>query len=157
MCSSDLATAQKISAAADKLRQQLGQTAQKLAAEAQRQLNQVAPLRQAVEDLATKKPSALAEQLEKVEAAQSLVQQAQAKQNVAQGKQSLGKAQEKLAALDRALARQTEADQAAEDVAQGRADSPLDAAVRQQRAAEEISKAAADPIDRKSTRLNSSH
>ncbi len=140
------ATAQKISAAADKLRQQLGQTAQKLSAEAQRQLNQVAPLRQAVEDLAAKKPASLADQLEKVEAAQSLVQQAQAKQNVAQGKQALGKAQEKLAALDRALSRQTEADQAAEDVAQGRANSPLDAAVRQQRAAEEVAKAATDPM-----------
>lgn len=132
--------AEKMAGAAEQLRGEIAARASQLAQESQRQLAEVTPARQATEQAAAIPENSPAKRLERLAEAEEQVRRATIEQQRAAGRADVATAMELRHQIDQARQRQAEAQQAAED-ADMSGDSPLNAAARQQQAAEAASKA----------------
>lgn len=130
---------------AQSLRQEAKQAAEELAQVSGEQLQQIGKTQQAVENaLSRSNDAAIADPLKNIEAAMEKVQEAQIAQTRASGRPEAAAAMQLARDIGQARAQQQEANRAAENVAKGKAASPLDAALVQQAAAEQIAAAAKD-------------
>jgi hypothetical protein len=130
--------AETLEKAASSLRKEAKQTAQELAALAGEQLQQVSQVANAVNDALAQQNRAAAELLAELEAAREKVQDARIAQARAAGRPEAADAMQLARELAMAQELQAAADVAAQEVAAGKATSPLDAALMQQKAAEQM-------------------
>jgi hypothetical protein len=134
--------AKKLAAAAADLRKQVGQSAQQLAELSRQQLKELSPVRQAVDVALAKAPQGLTERIEQLEQAAAKVREALAEQLRAAGNPQAADAMKLAQRIATAQAMQSAADRAAAELAAGKAQTPLDAATRQQQVADEASQIA---------------
>ncbi len=133
---------QALQKATAKLRKHWEKLADKLDAESEKQLAEVQPVREAIEEVLRDRPKDAAEKLAALREAGKQIDEARMQQLKAQGKHEQAEAMQQAARVADALAKQNEADQAALDHAQGRTNTPLDAALAQERTADAIREAA---------------
>ena len=136
--------------AAAKLREGTVKAAEELANEASKQLGEVQPLRESTEQMVRERPKNLAEQLDQIRAMNKQVETALAEQQRAMGRKEAADAMSVAAQIAAAREKQAEADRAADEHAQGRSLTPLDAALAQERATEAIRSAAKNAAKPKS-------
>lgn len=135
--------ADSLEQSAKALREEAKSAAMELADLAGEQLQQVGEVQDAVENaLAESDGSPITDPLAQIEAAMEKVQEAQIAQTRAAGRPEAADAMQLAQEIGRATAKQRAADQAVEDVAKGKSTSPLEAALAQQQAAEQIAAAA---------------
>lgn len=130
------AAARELTAAAKAIREEIGQTADGLIAESDRQLEKVGAARDAVDGTLSKSEPTAAPRLEALSAARQKVAQAEATQQRAAGRPEAARAMELTEAISKAQAMQSAADAAREDLTTGQAVSPAEAAARQQAVAD---------------------
>jgi predicted DNA-binding protein YlxM (UPF0122 family) len=138
------AAAEKLAAAAKELREEAGQTAAELAQIAGEQLAQAEAARAAVDQVAAEATDSKAEAIAKLEQAQKKVSQAKTAQAKAEGKAEAAAAQSLVDKIAEAMEQQGEADAAAGDLAKGKSNSPLQAAIEQQEVAEQAGQIAVE-------------
>lgn len=139
------AAAQQLGRTAEQLRQQVAARAGQLDQEARKQLNAVNPVRSAVDAAAAEQAKSLAERMRQLAQADQKLGQAAVEQQRALGRQEAAAALELMDQVADAQRQQREAARAAADVAQGKAATPLDATLRQQRVADSLSKILESP------------
>jgi colicin import membrane protein len=128
--------AEAFTQAAAQLRQTASQAAGDLAALASQQLTQAESTRRKVEEVRDPAAAASAARLAALAAEQRKLDAAYIEQLQAAGRTQEAAARQLASRIEQALAAQDEADDAARDLARGRANSPLDAAAREQAVAD---------------------
>lgn len=128
--------AKQLSAAAQQLRDEVRQAALELATESQQQAEELATARDAVEDALNGPTVSLAEQMAQLQAAQKKTAEAARQQQQASGRPEAAQAMALTEQIAEAQAAQQIADNAAEDLANGAAATPLKASAQQQAVAE---------------------
>jgi hypothetical protein len=142
------ANAAKLTEAADAIREEIIATAEELAELSGEQLEQVAAAREAVENELNKPNESVAEKIAKIEAAEQRVREAQMAQQKAAGRPEAAEAmatEQKVAELAR---KQDAASDMADDVAEGKTGSPVDAAQAQRQVADAAAELAQQAADR---------
>lgn len=128
--------AKKLVAAAAEIRKEIGETATELADLSEEQLKGINEAQQAVDQVASELPESIAERLAQLKEAQEKVAEASAMQQKAAGRPEAAEAMTLAQKVAEAAERQADADQAAQDLAEGRANTPLDATAKQQEVAD---------------------
>lgn len=129
-------TAKQLADAAKALREEIGATAKALIAESDQQLAKIDATQDKADAAAQTAEGSLANQLAQVEAAQAKVAEARAEQERAAGRPEAARAMELAKAVRNAAREQDSADAARDDLTDGSAPSPLEAATAQQQAAD---------------------
>jgi hypothetical protein len=130
------AAAEKLTQAAARIRQDIGETATNLADLSEEQLQQINEAQTAVDEVQSELPESIAERLQELKNAQEKVADAAALQQKAAGRPEAAEAMTLAQKVAQAAERQVAADQAANDLAEGRANTPLDATAKQQEVAD---------------------
>jgi len=134
--------AEKLAQAAAQLRKQIDKTAEGLIAESTQQLEKVSPVREAVDQALAKAEAPISERIDRLAKAERNVREALATQERAAGKPASADAMQLENAVRDAQAAQAQADVAAQQLAEGKTSSPLEAITRAQAVAEQAGKLA---------------
>jgi hypothetical protein len=144
--------ASRLTEAAAELRKQIGQTASKLATVSKEQLGHVETARSAVEKSLAERPKSLAERIERLSEAEAKVDQAFSQQQRAAGRPGAAAAMELAEKIKQAMVSQQKANLAARTLAQGKANTPFDAATSQEQVAEQAGKLLEEAASRPAAR-----
>lgn len=134
--------AEKLAQAAAQLRKQIDTTAEGLIAESAEQLEKVSPVREAVDEVLSKAEAPVSDRIDRLAKAERNVREALATQERAAGRPAAADAMQLENALHDAQAEQAQADVAAQQLAEGKTSSPLEAITREQAVAEQAGKLA---------------
>jgi hypothetical protein len=134
------AAAGRLTQAAAELRKQIGDTAGKLAQVSKEQLEQVETARTAVEQSMAERPKSLADRLQRLADAEAKVSEASSRQQRAAGRPQAAAAMELAEKIKQATVAQQKANLAARMLAQGKANTPFDAATSQEEVAEKAAR-----------------
>ncbi len=139
---SSAGAAEKLAQAAAQLRKEIDKVAEGLIAESSQQLEKVAPVREAVDAALAKAEAPVSDRIDRLAKAERSVRDALAAQERAAGRPAAADALELANAIRDAQAAQAEADVAAQQLAEGKSSSPLEAISREQKVAEQSGKLA---------------
>lgn len=134
--------AEKLTAAAAEMRKEIGKAAAELAKEADAQSAEIAGAKDAVNKALDKAEQSAAERLEALGAAEKKVREAATEQQKAAGRPQAAEAMKLADKIGEVQDQQAAADDAAKDLADGKANSPLSAAAKQQEVAEQAKQVA---------------
>jgi len=139
--------AQKLANGASELRKEIAKAAKELAKMADEQLKEIAGVQKPLEVAIAKRPESIAAKLSALADAAAKVGKAKQEQQRASGKPEAADAMDLSKKIAEAARDQAKAEQAADDVVAGKANTPLKATAKQQKvadAAEDLAKAAAE-------------